>query len=135
MAPWLRIWLRTAVGWIAAYALVLQTTLAAFAANPVASLDPALAFDPVAIICLNSSSSSADAMLPDRSGGGGHPSHVSDHCGLCAVSGPVLAAAITAAIDQLSPARSNPAVAATDQVAHIAASPLPGRPRAPPTTM
>jgi hypothetical protein len=131
MAPWLRIWLRAAVGWVAAYALVLQTTLAAFAAHPVASLDPALAFDPVAIICLNSGGG-ADAMLPDQPGGG-HPTHVNDHCGLCTVSGPALAAAITAAIDQLTPARSNPAVAATDQVAHIAASPLPGLPRAPPT--
>jgi hypothetical protein len=134
MAPWLRIWLRAAVGWIAAYALVLQTTLAAFAANPAASHDPALAFDPVAVICLNSGGG-ADAMPPHPSGGGGHPTHVNDHCGLCAVSGPALAAAITAAIDQLFPARSNPAAAATDQVAHIAASPLPGRPRAPPTAV
>lgn len=131
MAPWLRSRLRQAIGWIAAYALVLQTTLAAFALPPLATTDPSLAFDPAAIICVTADGV-AHAVPPDEPGGSGHTSHLGGHCGLCAVSAPVLAELIATEIDQLAPARSYTAPPAADQVASLASIPLPGRPRAPP---
>jgi len=133
MAPSLRLGLRTAVGWIAAYAFVLQATLAG-ALHPAAG-DPSQAFDPLSIICVIDGGK-AHGGLPDQTpNSGGHGAHLDNHCGLCAVSVPAIAPASQATIDSLSPARSVLAAVATDSVTTHDLGALPGRPRAPPTTV
>jgi hypothetical protein len=131
-----RIKLRRAIGWIAAYALALQTILASAVLAPPASADPSLAFDPAAIICLtNGGPGHAAGPADELPAGSGQHSHVGGHCGLCAVSAPVIAPADDVAIDSLAPARSVLAAAALDRIIPRNLGTLPGRPRAPPATV
>jgi Protein of unknown function (DUF2946) len=130
MAGWMRIGLRRTIGWIAAYALVLQATLAGAALHPSVSADATSTFDPLAVICVIDGGKAHAGLADQLPGGPGHAGKL--HCGLCVVSVSVLAAVIAVAIGQLTPTRSHPAPSAADQVAGLDLSPLPGRPRAPP---
>jgi len=130
MARRSRIWLRGAVGWIAAYALVLQTTLAAFAGHPNAPFDPASRFD-LAVLCHNGGNAPESA-TPTEPGAPQHKPHLDNHCALCAAAGPTLALAIAPVIEVLVPDGGKRPLAATDQVAGFTVAFIPGYPRAPP---
>ena len=67
---------RRAIGWIAAYALALQTLVGSF--GLIATTASAAAFDPLAIICLNGGHSGADDQTP---GDRGHDRHSCCDCG------------------------------------------------------
>jgi hypothetical protein len=126
----MRVGLRRAVGWIAAYALVLQATLAGAALHPSASAEAE--FDPLAVICVIDGGKAHAGLVGDLPQGSDHADKLT-HCGLCVVSVSALAAVVAIAIGQLTPARSLLPRVAADQVARLDLSPLPGRPRAPPT--
>jgi len=61
---------RRAIGWIAAYALALQTLVGSFGLIQTAA--SAAAFDSLAIICLNSNHGGAGDQTPGDRGHGGH---------------------------------------------------------------
>jgi hypothetical protein len=119
---------RLVIGWIAAYALVLNTILTGFAAHTAVS-DPAAAFDQAAIICLTS----AD-MADGASGGTAPAEHTGNHCVLCVctpMAGPLshVVQLLRAAIEPVHtpiPAGQTPAADTKT---------LPGQPRAPPRTV
>jgi hypothetical protein len=75
---------RRAIGWIAAYALALQTIAGSIDLVQSAA---AASFDPTAIICHGHGADSA-ADLPGTTGNG----PLCDHCGYCLAALPVLAA-------------------------------------------
>jgi hypothetical protein len=124
--------LRRAIGWIAIYALALQSILGGVASHPAFALDRANGFDPAAIICLAShdggtSQGGSTGQLPgDQTG---HP------CGPCALCAPppslAGAQAVTpVAIDRVAMQPSvawRPVVSAFSRIALS-----PGGPRAPP---
>jgi hypothetical protein len=85
----LRFKVRWAIGWIAIYALALQTILGGIAPHPAIALDRSLPFDPAAIICLTSHGGDTDN-IPGDEGPGSHPGN---HCTLCAPAPPPLPAA------------------------------------------
>ena len=62
---------RRAIGWIAAYALALQTLVGSFGLIQTAA--SAAAFDPLAIICLNGDHGGAGDRTPGSGGQGHHP--------------------------------------------------------------
>ena len=62
---------RRAIGWIAAYALALQTLVGSFGLIQTAA--SAAAFDPLAIICHNDGRSGAGDQTPGNGGQGHHP--------------------------------------------------------------
>ena len=77
---------RRAIGWIAAYALALQTLVGSF--GLIATTESAAAFDPLAIICLNSNHAGAGDQTPsDR----GHDRHSCCDCG-CFLGSPAFVA-------------------------------------------
>jgi hypothetical protein len=82
--------MRRAIGFIAAYALALQTILGSVAPRLAVAFDPTLPLD-LAAICLSSHGSAAGLQgdIPDGSGNG---SHVGDHCAMCTCSAPPLLA-------------------------------------------
>jgi hypothetical protein len=132
----MRIKLRRAIGWVAACTLALQTVLGGLLLLPLASADAALAFDPAAIICLSGGGPGHTAAPADElPAGSGQHAQLGGHCGLCAVSAPAIAPANQVAIASLSPARSDLAAVATDRLPTRKLGALPGRPRAPPTTV
>ncbi len=62
---------RRAIGWVAAYALALQTLVGSF--GLIATTASAAAFDPLAIICLNSNHGGAGGQTPGDRGHGSRP--------------------------------------------------------------
>ena len=67
---------RRAIGWIAAYALALQTLVGSFGLIQTAA--SAAAFDPLAVICLNGDHGGAGDQTP---GNGGHDGRPGCDCG------------------------------------------------------
>lgn len=62
---------RRAIGWIAAYALALQTLVGSF--GLIQTTASAAAFDPLAVICHNGGHSGAGDQTPGSGGQGHHP--------------------------------------------------------------
>jgi hypothetical protein len=85
----LRFRLRWAIGWIAIYALALQTILGGIAPQSAITFDRSLPFDPTAIICLTSHAGDTGNIPGDEGPG----SHAGNHCTLCAPASPPLPAA------------------------------------------
>jgi hypothetical protein len=81
--------LRGAIGWIAVYALALQTILGGIAPHSAIAFDRSLPFDPAAIICLTSHGGDTGNVPGDEGPG----SHAGNHCTLCAPASPPLPAA------------------------------------------
>jgi hypothetical protein len=133
--------LRLAIGWIAIYALALQSILGATASHPAFALDRASGFDP-AVICLASHDGSAgqdtgrDAGQSTGPNTGQRPGDEASHrCGPCALCAPPPSLAgpqaVTAlAIDRIAAQPGTvwrPVVSAFSRIALP-----PGGPRAPP---
>src|SRR5262245_5277415 len=119
---------RRAVGIIAAYALLLQASLAGAISHP--SQAGAGPFDPLAVICVIDGGKAHTGLPEQPPANSGHRAH--PDCGLCTVAAPALALALAVVLDLFTPDRANILPAAADQVAHPAIGALPGRPRAPP---
>jgi hypothetical protein len=81
--------LRWAIGWIAIYALALQTILGGIAPHPANAFDRSLPFDSAVIICLNSHGGDTGNVPGDEGPG----SHAGTHCTMCAPAPPPLPAA------------------------------------------
>jgi hypothetical protein len=134
--------LRRAIGWIAIYALALQSILGATASRPAFALDRASGFDPAAVICLASHDGSAgqdtgrDAGQSTGPNTGQRPGDEASHrCGPCALCAPPPSLAGTQAVTALAIDRIaaqpgtvwRPVVSAFSRIALP-----PGGPRAPP---
>ena len=78
--------LRRAIGWIAIYALALQSILGGIASHPAFAPDRASGFDPAAIICLTSHDGSVRQIQADntRQVPGNENTHPCGPCALCA---------------------------------------------------
>jgi hypothetical protein len=132
--------LRRAIGWIAVYALVLQSILGGAAAHPAFALDRASGFDPTAIICLNSHDASAGRSngqdTDTRQDTGKIPGGEDGHsCGPCALCAPAPSLAGSQAVTPLAIGRvaAQPAVVWRPVVSSFSRIALPpGGPRAPP---
>jgi hypothetical protein len=85
----LRFKLRWAIGWVAIYALALQTILGGIAPHSATAFDRSLPFDPATIICLTSHGGNTGNIPGDEGPG----SHAGTHCTLCAPASPPLPAA------------------------------------------
>jgi hypothetical protein len=123
--------MRRAIGWIAAYALVLQTILGSVAPHLAAAVDPALPFD-LAAICLSSHGGGVGP-AGDIPGGSGSGSQAGDHCAMCTSSAPPLLAppdGIRIAIVVTASERVAPAPPVPPFSKEV---PRPGGARAPPT--
>jgi hypothetical protein len=81
--------LRWAIGWIAIYALALQTVLGGIAPHPANAFDRSVPFDSGAIICLSSHGGDTGNIPGDEGPG----SHAGTHCTLCVSPPPPLPAA------------------------------------------
>jgi hypothetical protein len=81
--------LRWAIGWIAVYALALQTILGGIAPHSAIAFDRSLPFDPTTIICLTSHGGNTGNVPGDEGPG----SHAGNHCTLCAPASPPFPAA------------------------------------------
>jgi Protein of unknown function (DUF2946) len=123
--------LAQAIGWIVAYAFALQTILAGLIVVPQAS-NSAAAFD-AAIFCLTShGADNSDQIDP----GGTHRSpHLNGHCGLCAVSAATIAPVDAVVVALMAPAPLLLLPVLAEAEASPSPDSLPGRPRAPPTTI
>jgi hypothetical protein len=134
--------LRRAIGWIAIYAVALQSILGATASHPAFALDRASGFDPAAVICLASHDGSAGqdtSQDTSRDAGqttGQRPGDEASHrCGPCALCAPPPSLAGTRAVTALAIDRIaaqprtvwRPVVSAFSRIALP-----PGGPRAPP---
>jgi hypothetical protein len=122
--------LRRAVGWIAAYALVLNTILTGLLVVPHASADPSSQFE-AAIVCLSGhTAGDSGQVVPNGTPPSGW--HSVGHCALCVVSAFATAPAVAVVIGVLGPA-SLPALRPLSERATTGSlNSLPGRPRAPP---
>jgi hypothetical protein len=136
--------LRRAIGWIAIYALALQSILGGAAAHPAFALDRASGFDPAAIICLNSHDASAGLSSSRNTGQdtetrqdtskipGGEDGHSCGPCALCA-SAPSLAGSQAVTLFAIDLVAAQPAVVWRPVVSSFSRIALPpGGPRAPP---
>jgi hypothetical protein len=130
--------LRRAIGWIAIYAVALQSILGATASHPAFALDRASGFDPAAVICLASHDGSAgqDTSRDAGQNTGQRPGDEASHrCGPCALCPPPPSSAGTHAVTALAIDRIaaqpgavwRPVVSAFPRIALP-----PGGPRAPP---
>jgi hypothetical protein len=125
--------LRRAIGWIAIYALALQSILGGVASHPAFALDRAGGFDPAAVLCLASHEGSAGQNQGESPGQvpGNDTSHPCGPCALCAPP-PSLAAQVTTPL-ALEAFASPPSAIWRPVVASFSRIALsPGGPRAPP---
>jgi hypothetical protein len=126
--------LRRAIGWVAIYALALQSILGGFAAHSAFALDRSSGFDPAAIICLTSHDGSTGQNTAQKTGQlpGEQDSRPCGPCALCApapsLAGPQVATPL--AIDRVA---AQPSVVWRPVVSSFSRIALPpGGPRAPP---
>ena len=125
----LRFKLRWATGWIAIYALALQTILGGIAPHSAIAFDRSLPFDPAAIICLTSHVGDTGNIPSDEGPG----SHAGNHCTLCAPASPPVPAAQGGdglALELTTSEPVAPSLLRVPPFSKIASRP--GRPRAPP---
>jgi hypothetical protein len=126
--------LRRAIGWIAIYALALQSILGGVASHPAFALDRASGFDPAAIICLASHDGSAGQDAGQDTGQ--RPGNEAGHpCGPCALCAPPPSLAGSQVVTPLAIDRVTlqPSVTWRPVVSSFSRIALPpGGPRAPP---
>ncbi len=126
--------LRRAIGWIAIYALALQSILAGVASHPAFALDRASGFDPAAIICLASHDASAVQTQDGNTGQvpGNETSHSCGPCALCAPPPSIAGSQVVTplAVDRVTSQPSAPWRPVVASFSRIALPP--GGPRAPP---
>lgn len=121
--------LRWAIGWIAVYALALQTILSGIVPHSAIASDQSLRFDPTAIICLTSHGGDTGSIPGDE----GPAPHAGNHCTLCASASPPLPAAQGGdwrAVERTGSERVVPRLLLIPPFSKIASRP--GGPRAPP---
>jgi len=125
----LRFNLRRAIGWIAIYALALQTILGGVAPHSAIASDQSLPFDPAAIICLTSHGGDTGNIPGDEGPG----SHAGNHCTLCAPASPPLPAAQGGDWRAVEVTASEPVVPRLLRIPPLSKiASHPGGPRAPP---
>jgi hypothetical protein len=125
----LRFKLRWAIGWIAIYALALQTILGGIAPHSAIAFDRSLPFDPATIICLTSHAGDTGNIPGDEGPG----SHAGTHCTLCAPTPPPVPAAQDGdglAVEHTASEPVVPQLLSIPPFSKIASRP--GGPRAPP---
>jgi hypothetical protein len=125
----LRFKLRWAIGWIAIYALALQTILSGIVPHSAIASDQSLRFDLTAIICLTSHGGDTGSIPGDE----GPAPHAGNHCTLCASASPPLPAAQGGnglAVELTASEPVLPPLLLIPPLAKIASRP--GGPRAPP---
>jgi hypothetical protein len=124
--------LRRAIGWIAVYALALQSILGGVASHPAFALDRASGFDPAAVICLASHDGSQTQGESTGQVPGDQAGHPCGPCALCAPP-PSLAGSQTVTPVAIDRVASQPSVGRrpiASSFSRIALSPC--GPRAPP---
>jgi hypothetical protein len=126
--------LRRAIGWIAIYALALQSVLSGVVSHPTFALERANGFDPAGIICLTSHDVGAGRNQSENTGQvpGDETSHSCGPCALCAPP-PSLAVSQVATPLAIDHVATQPAVTWRPVLSSFSRIALPpGGPRAPP---
>ena len=124
--------LRRAIGWIAIYALALQSILGGVS-HPAFALDRASGFDPAAIICLTSHDGRTGRNIGQETGQvpGNEDSHPCGPCALCAPPPSLVGSQVITilAIDRIA---SQPSAVWQPVIPFSRITLPPGGPRAPP---